>query len=146
MKTLSDLVVVAREVHADEKCYGLAEAVLPRPRSYGRQRYQLIYVNRNDRIVPFVRPLDTNLEVPPLRIPSLGDDTVGQLMDLADEFRVNHNLDQLLKEKKESSTLINDVIALSEMIQRVRTNTTVFGAGNTTAHTQRNGFHLKGKK
>lgn len=146
MKTLSDITVIAQSIHADEKCYGLSEAVFPRPRSYGRQRYQLVYVNRNDSIVPFVRPLDSDLETPPLRIPSLGDDTVGELMDLADEFRINHNLDQLLKEKKESSTLINDVIALSEMIQRVKANKTVFGAGNTTAYTQRNGFHLKGNK
>ena len=145
MKTLSDITVIAQSIHADEKCYGLAEAVLPRPRSYGRQRYQLVYVNRNDNIVPFVRPLDSDLAVPPLRIPSLGDDTVGELMDLADEYRHNHNLEQLLKEKQESSTLINDVIALSEMIQRIKANKTVFGVGQTTAIKQRNGFHMKGK-
>ena len=141
MKTLSDITVIAQSIHADEKCYGLAEAVLPRPRSYGRQRYQLVYVNRNDNIVPFVRPLHSDLTVPPLRIPSLGDDTVGELMDLADEYRHNHNLDQLLKEKQESSTLINDVIALSEMIQRIKANRSVFGYGKSAATTERTGFH-----
>ena len=144
LTNVGDLTIIAKEIHPDEACWGLTEMVLNKT-TKGRQRYQLVYVNRNDRIVPFVQPLRGNLGVPTLRIPSFGDDTVGELMDLADEFRNNHNLTELLKEKKESSTLINDVIALSEMIQRVKANKSVFGAGSTTATTQRNGFHMKGK-
>ena len=144
LTNINQLVVIAREIQPDEPCWGLAEMVLNKAVS-GRQRYQLIYVNRDDKIVPFVRPLQGNLKVPTLRIPSFGDDTVGELMDLADEFRDNHNLSELLKEKKESSTLINDVIALSEMVQRIKANKTVFGVGQTTATRQRNGFHMKGK-
>ena len=136
--------VIAFEVHPDEPCWGVTEATLIRKDSRGFKRYQITYVNRNDNILPFVKELDdSERETPPLRIVSMGDDKVGELWTMADNFRHNRQLEQNILERKETSTLISDFITLSEMIQRVKNNQTVFGAGSTSATTQRNGFHVR---
>lgn len=112
----------------------------------GRKRYQLTYVNRSDKITPYVKELsDEDIDLPPLRIVSYGDDRVGELWDLADQFRRNHSLEQRIQERKDSSTLIKDLIEVSQEIQKIKRNQTLFGAGKTNATKQRIGFHRKGK-
>ena len=145
--SLNKLTVIAKSVHPDEPCYGLAEMTLTKPDYHGRCRYQIVYVNRNDRITPFLRDVTDevggNLDYPPLRIVSYGDDTVGQLWSLADEYRINRELEQKIAERKGTSTLLKNVLELSQILKKVEYNRTVFGSGSTTATTQRNGFHVR---
>ena len=147
MKQLSDLTVIAQEIHPDEPCYGLSEMTLTGRDGKGLSRYQLVYVIRNDREVPFVREIvGADLKTPPLRIISMGDDTVAQLQFMAEENRRNRKLEERIKEMQESSTLVKDSIELAEQIKLIKDNKTTFGAGSTAATVQRNGWNLKGKK
>jgi negative regulator of sigma E activity len=146
MKQLSDLTVIAQEIHPDEACYGLAEMTLVGRDGKGLSRYQLTMVIRSDSIVPHVRALaGVDLKVPPLRIVSYGDDTVGELWDMANEFRRNHWLEEQIAETQSESTLITDMLELSQQIQKIKANQTTFGAGSTAPTTQRTGWNLKGK-
>lgn len=145
MKQLSDLTVIAQEVHPDEACYGVDELTLTGPSGKGLSRYQLTWVVRSDAVVPFLRELKAvDTDVPPLRIVSLGDDTVGQLWDMANEYRKNTKLEDRIKELQGTSTLIQDSIDLSEEIQKIKNNRTTFGAGSTAPLKQRVGWNLKG--
>lgn len=148
MKQIADLTTVATEVHPDEPCYGLVEMTLNKNDYHGKARYQLTYVSRNDVLTPYVRDVSSavggNLNVPPLRIQSLGDDTVGQVWDLADRYRKNPTLEQTLLERAGESTLISDMLELSQQIQKIKSNVSTFGAGSTSATSQRTGWNLKG--
>ena len=140
--------VVTTEVHPDEPCYGLAEMTLLDSTGKERRRYQMVYVSRDDVITPYVRDVTSvvggDLNVPPLRIPSYGDDTVGQLWDLADKYRRNRELEQNIKQRAEESTLLADVLQVSEEIQKIKKNQTTFGSGATAPVKQRTGWNMKG--
>ena len=139
--------VVTTEIHPDEPCYGLAEMTLLDSAGKERRRYQMVYVSRGDVITPYVRDVTSvvggDLSVPPLRIPSFGDDTVGQLWDLADHYRRNKDLETKLKERAESSTLLADTLEVSQQIKKIKANQTTFGSGATAPVKQRTGWNMK---
>ena len=146
MKGLADLTVIAQQVHMDEPCHGVAEMTMPRRNGKGLGRFQLTYVVRDDNVVPYVQEIDNvDLDVPPLRIFSMGDDSVGELWDMANEFRRNQWLENKIQEIQGESTLISDMLELSQEIKKIVKNQTVFGSGATAPTTQRTGWNLKGK-
>ncbi len=73
----------------DEKAYALVETNMQSPTFRGFHRYQLIIVNREDRMSEFRRDLGPakNFEARQFRIPSLWLHTVGELQDMADNLR-----------------------------------------------------------
>lgn len=76
-------------VHPDEKAYALVEVDLQSPTYKGFHRYQLIIVNREDRMAEFRRDLGLaeNFNARQFRVPSLWLHTVGELQDIADDLR-----------------------------------------------------------
>lgn len=76
-------------VYVDEHAYSLSEVNLPGPRGRGRHRWQIILVNRGDRLTEFRRDLgDVALySAMQFRIPSLWVHTVGELLDMAEHLR-----------------------------------------------------------
>ena len=136
MKQLDRSVVT--QVHPDEPCYGLAEMDL-----HG-ERFQVVYVSRNDRVLPYLRRLDSPLDLPALRIPSpFGENTVGQLWDEADKWRENGDFLQRIKERKGESTLIRDVLEYALERQKIIKNQTQFGPAKKDKFVQRTGFHTE---
>lgn len=76
-------------VNPDEKAYALVETNLQSPTFKGFHRYQLIIVNREDRMSEFRRDLGLaeNFKARQFRIPALWLHTVGELQDMADDLR-----------------------------------------------------------
>ena len=139
------LSAVAHTMDPDEKAYFLVEMNMPKSDYKGRARYQLIMLNRNDQVVPWVGTVDDeDGEFPAFRIPSYWEHTVAELQEMAEAMRMDNKLEQIMKQAKEESTLIKDVITLSERRKAIRENRSTFGAGKT-AGTQRIGFHPERK-
>lgn len=83
-------------------------------------RWQVIFVGRGDKVLEFPRdlgPIKNFPEIEGFILFSGGEDTVEQLMDMADAERESKSLRNLLKTKAEASTLIQDAIRLEEQKQ-----------------------------
>lgn len=81
---------VTTYVERGEPAYALSEVNLAPPDFKAKHRYQIIYVQRGDKLAEFRRDLGlaTNFpNSPALRIPSFWVHEVGELMDMADELR-----------------------------------------------------------
>lgn len=109
----------------DEYALGLKEENRLRADYKEWRRYQFIVVVRNDHPSVLVRDLGpaTDFEgVPPIRIPSIyGEDTVAQLMELADEARGRHEkMKNRMAELRGESTLLETVRQMSENAQKLR--------------------------
>lgn len=137
------LTPIATTVSPDEKAFALVEVVLTpysftkggrkfRPKSWsGKHRYQILYVNRGDRIAEYHRDLgDAALfESGPFRIPSLWEHTVGELQEIADNVRSRVKEDRsVMAELQGRSTLVRDAAAFfEEVYKRRRGQQSVFG-------------------
>jgi len=137
------LTPIATTVSPDELAYALVEVVLTpysftkagrkfRPKSWvGKHRYQVILVNRGDRLAEYHRDLgDAGLfESGAFRIPSLWEHTVGELQEIADGVRSRVREDRnVMAELQERSTLTRDALAFSEEIYKRRRGQSVFGS------------------
>ena len=74
----------------DEAAYALSEINLPTPDFKGKHRYQIIYVQRGDKLAEFRRdlgPRERFGSAPELRIPSFWVHSVAELVDMAEELR-----------------------------------------------------------
>ena len=60
---------------------------------------------------------------------------------MADQYRRNKELEENIAERRAESTLIKDMLEVSQEIQKIKANQTVFGAGQTTAIKQRTGWN-----
>ena len=90
------IVPITLTVTGDEKAWGLYEIHDQSPGNRGFHRYQIIMVNRDDRLVEFRRDMGLAKKwkgVKQLRIPSYFEHTVDELMDLADELRKEVRID-----------------------------------------------------
>lgn len=135
------LEAVVEVIHPDEKAYALVEVPIITNNSQRVHRFQVIYVNRGDRLAAHVIDLGPELvKLPASRIPSFWEHTVAELQDLAVQMRNDMELESILQEEREKSTLIKDVLELSQIRQRIISNQTLFGSGSTAATTQRTGF------
>jgi len=93
---MNNLIVATNTITGDEKAYGLAELNEMAPDHHGFRRYQIIQVNRNDKLAQFrfdMGSVDKFKGIKQLRIPSLWEHTVDELKDLADELRYVHDFD-----------------------------------------------------
>ncbi len=137
-----DFELVTDYILPDEKAYWLVESTYSYPSYKGKKRFQLIWVNREDRLAAWVGVVDDDqgVDYPEFRIPSLWEHSVDEMQYMAQQLRFDDTLDNLMKEQAENSTLIKDFMELAERRQAIKANRSTFGAGKTTG-TQRIGFH-----
>lgn len=106
--------IVTTYVHDDEPCYGLREGpqmvdVFPNAREW--HWTQRVYVLRGDAIAEFTHDFgsaDHYEDVIPLAVPGLGDDSVGQLREMAERHRNDRYWQDRSAEMLAESTLIQD--------------------------------------
>jgi hypothetical protein len=90
---VEELMPAAVIVLPDEKAYGLSEVNLLGPFVEGEgqtmRRYQIIYVNRDDKLAEYREDLGLASEFDAIlfRVPSFWEHTVGELMDIAQDLR-----------------------------------------------------------
>ena len=139
------------QLDPNEKAYLLCEVNLTpvrlfknseeRPVSFqGRHRWQLIWVNRNDRLAIHKTDLGpaANFKAEPFRIPSFWMHSIAQLQHIAERERLGDDYWQKrLAELASENTLITDFIDQCAEAQRVIANQSVFGPA---IRRQRNGF------
>jgi hypothetical protein len=141
--TFDALMPIAAEVHPDEPAWALLEVAAPYPDTRGLHRFQLVYVNRGDRIARHTIDLGRAREfrAHEFHIPSLWEHTVGELWDMADEMRQGDDYwVRRAQELRAESTLILDFLEQADERQQVIHNRSVFGP---KSQKQRNGFPLK---
>ena len=94
---MEELTFPATVVYADELAYGLSEVNLLSPLSDAivgvgqtMRRYQIIYVNRNDRLAEYREDLGlaSDFDAIQFRIPSFWEHTVGELKEMAETLRL----------------------------------------------------------
>jgi len=90
------ILPIATTVLGNEKAHAYYEIHEQSPDSSGFHRYRIIYVIRGDRLAEFRQDmgLASNFKgVKQLRIPSLMEHTVDELMDMADYLRNETEID-----------------------------------------------------
>lgn len=105
-KMTSKVILGTNYVLADEDCMGLYEVHEQSPGSRGFHRYQIVHVNRGDKLAEYREDLGSAKKfkgVDSIFIPggTKGDDgrfhpvhTVGELKDIADEYRCKRHFDK----------------------------------------------------
>ena len=137
----SPLGIVVNAIHEDELAYRLTEINMVRPPSFQWHRYQIILVNRDDKIVEWWDDLgpSSNFTASPLSIPALWLHTVAELRAIAEETREGDNYwVNRSKELVAESALTSDVIDFYEETRKVINNRSVSGPSISK---QRNGFY-----
>lgn len=104
----------------DEPCWGLNEQPLIMAFPGGsrlRRWVQKVRVVRDDRLAEFATdfgPAEDFEHIPPLFIPSFGDDSVAQLQEMAEHHRHDLKWEKRRKERLAESTLIKDILQREE--------------------------------
>lgn len=133
-------------ISPDEPCWGLREVdeMVPQPNgSVQRRRVQSVRVIRNDRPAVYktdLGPAEDFVDCIEQEFISLGDDTVGEMMEMAEKDRYDDHWQKRRKEIAEGSTLIKDYMQQTEARWKTARNQSVFGPGYTR---QRNGFPME---
>lgn len=127
--------IVATRVQPDEPCWGLVagprKAFLPSGAEdwHWVERYWVI---RDDQIAEYSAdqgPMELWGEVPPLMIPSFGENSVAQMQEMAEAHR---NDDKWIKRRQEqlaASTLMRDIVRNIEEKREYIHNRSQFGPG-----------------
>ena len=139
------LTPIATTVSPDEKAYALVELNMTpysftkggrkgKPKSWaGLHRYQVIMVNRGDRLAEYHRDMGDAALYPfgTLRIPSLWEHTVAQLQDIAATWRANEQKAHrnMLAELQGRSTLRRDALRLMEEVAKRKRRQSIYGPG-----------------
>ena len=126
--------IIALSVHPDEPCHSLREG----PRN-GRW-VQRVYVVRGDAIAEWSKdygPIADWPDATEVIYPSFGENSVGQLQELAERDRHSDKWARRRREMQAESTLISDILRQEEALLEVRRNRSHFGPG---ASVQRNDF------
>ena len=130
---MKSLTRIALAFQKDEPCYGLSEQSLIMAFSDGsRQRrwVQKVKVVRGDALAEFTTdygPAEDYEHIPPLFIPSFGDDSVAQLQELAENHRHDMRWEKRRKELQAESTLIKDILQREEEGREWVVNRSHFG-------------------
>lgn len=130
--------IVTDTIHPDEPCHGLTEKHEWRGEEY--RRIQRVFVVRGDAIAAYetdLGPASMFSHCNDTLIFSMGDDTVGQLMEEAEKDRHDAYWKKVSQELQEASSLIEDVLSYKEENWARIYNQSVFGPSHTK---QRNGF------
>lgn len=126
--------IVTLSVHPDEECWGLREG----PR---RGRWiQAVYVIRGDAVAEWTKdfgPAKDFKNATEVIYPSFGENSVGQLQELAERDRYSDKWAKRGKEQLAESTLIADILRQEEVLLEVTRNRSHFGSGVSV---QRNDF------
>jgi len=116
--------IVADRIYPDEPCHGLTET------SEGGRWVQRIFVVRGDRIAKYETDFGpTPPDATPIIYASFGDDSVGQLQELAERDRHSDKWAKRRREMQAESTLIADILKQEEEMMEVRRNRSHFGPG-----------------
>lgn len=135
--------IMADKVHADEGCWGYFTGPKQMP-AYSEEdnprMIEQVFVIRGDAIACYEQdfgPADNFIYVPPMMIPSWGENTVAQLQDMGERHRHDPRWAKRIQEYRESSTLFADVIRQHEQRSLLIKNQSQFGPAGTF---QRNGW------
>ena len=133
---------VTLAVHENEKAWALRELNFVRPPLFQRRRYQIIVVNRDDKLVEWWDDLGAaeQFKGPEFDVPSLWEHSVAELRDIAASKRDDETWVTYMAEQRADSTLIEDFLTQVEEHWKLIYNRSTFGPGG---HTQRNGFPRK---
>lgn len=119
----------------DEPCHSLMEGprkvYLPNG-AIENHWVQRVYVIRDDTVAEYsvdYGPAENYAEVPPLMVPSFGENTVAELQDMAERHRHDDKWIKRRKELQAESTLIADVLRDIERNREVIANRSQFGPG-----------------
>lgn len=126
--------IVTSRVHPDEPCWGLWEG----PKN-GRW-IQRVFVIRGDAIAKFETdygPMTKWPDAIETIYPSFGENSVGQLQEMAEHDRHSDKWAKRGRERLAESTLIPDILRDQETLLDVRANRSHFGPGISV---QRNDF------
>jgi hypothetical protein len=94
-----------------------------------------VFVIRGDRKAKFETdfgPASDWPEATPVIYPSFGENSVGQLQELAERDRHSDKWAKRRKELQSESTLISDILRQEEVMLEVRSNRSQFGPGVST--------------
>ena len=133
----------------DEPCLGIIEAPMIVPQADGSQPLrwvQEVRVVRNDAVAYYTQDFGSAEDfehVTPMFMPSLGDDTVGQLQDHFDKNREDDYWHRRSKEMLEGSTLIEDAMRWMDKRREEVRNRSVIGPAVTV---QRNNVPTQAAK
>ena len=133
--------LIADRISPDEPAYGLQEG--PYTVNGKRRWLQYVFVIRGDAIANHITdfgPAEDFKDIPPLLVPSYGDDSVAELQEMAERHRHDDRYVRRAREMLAESTLIRDVLRQEEMKIAGFANRSSFGAGGNY---QRNGFPLR---
>lgn len=137
---MTALANVTQFIQADEKAYRLAEWNMVRPPFGDWHRWQVIFVNRADKLAEFWTDLGpaANYTAAEFNIPALWEHSVAELQDIATSVRLgDDHWQKFAAEKQAESTLISDFLQQKEEMWKVINNQTVIGPGVSK---QRDGF------
>lgn len=116
-------------VHPDEPALSLREINLVKAPIHQWHRYQIITVNRGDRLTEWWKDLGPKSEAIEFEVPSLWEHTVGELWEIADQLRLQDDLwQQRSLELAGESTLIRDFANMREENAKIIHNRSLFGA------------------
>lgn len=129
----------AMSVSVDERAFSLAEMPFKTADEKAIRRFQVIRVNRADRLAEF------RTDLGPWRqgdrafaIPAFWEHTVGELREMADRLRTENNqwIEEQIAQAK-ARPMGQQWLETVEKNKQIVANRSVFGRN---AHTQRNGF------
>lgn len=146
--SLDDMMPTTSYLDPNEKVYWLVECAASSQDYSGAKRYQMVYVNRDDKIAVFVRErpvTDEDKHARNFQIPSVWEYSVAEITDYADAMRDENGLAERMEKARQESTLIKDTITLAEVRQQIKANRSQFGPAGTAAVVQRNGYHPRRK-
>ena len=132
--------IVTDRIHNAEPCMGLHQ------RMRNGRLVEQIFVVRGDAIAKFETDYGPASDFPNFTetvYPSFGENSVGQLQELAERDRYNDKWARRRREMQAESTLIPDILRQEEILLQVRRNRSHFGPGVSV---QRNDFPGKEKR
>ena len=126
--------IVADRIHVDEPCHGLWQG----PK--GGRWVERVFVIRGDAVAKFETdygPVSDWPDATETIYPSFGENSVGQLQEMAEYDRHSDKWAKRRREMQAESTLIPDILRDEEIGIHVRANRSHFGPGISV---QRNDF------
>lgn len=118
-----------RVLRRDEPVYTLVEVDLVPPDFGPKHRYQLIYVNRDDRIAEFKKDLGlaTDFTAQEFRILTFWQHSVAECLDMAESQRNQGYWEKVAEEIQAESTLVTDFYEAQEEALKQIANQSTFG-------------------
>ncbi len=138
------LALITDTVRKDELCWWLVEVVttplairrrfkqLQLTDMVGRHRYQIVTVNRGDRLTRHITDMgDASLyDCGGLNIPGLWENSVAELREIADQWRIDQTWEkEVIAEAQGQSTLVDTWLKQEERKQKALVGQSVFGPG-----------------